>query len=471
MFVLSRPRTSPVSVVFVLSIVYLSLPALSRAESLKITSNPPGATVELDGVPVGKTPFAKDFPGGYFHRTHTVLGQRLEHPMTARLLLQGYAAHEIVLTQGPMDWIDLHGRHHGQYWLFKTDTFHVDLDSIDSTFNGTVAADAGAQSAALKPELSFEELVRRAKPAVVCLKSTNGTGSGFFVTETGVIATNAHVARGDSSLIALLPGGTQLPAKVVYIDPDIDIALAKVEAPSPGFLFPRLPIADSSLVRQGETVLAIGNPGDGMLFSVTKGVVSSVGHFPNAGPGTWIQTDAQINPGNSGGPLLNAHGEVIGLNTSKIVRKDVTGIGFALSAGDLLKILRRFYPDLAAPSLTAATHPPDATPSSETTQPPIPAASDATASSSSASFTSSTSSTSPLSCFGTLTITSDPEDAELYVDGKFHGTAPATLKLPAGTHTIVLKSPGFPDYTRNIDVPPSSKLSLKAVFPKADSAE
>jgi S1-C subfamily serine protease len=87
-----------------------------------------------------------------------------------------------------------------------------------------------------------------------------------------------------------------------------------------------------------------------MLFSATKGIVSSVGEFPSAGAGTWIQTDAQVNPGNSGGPLLNSHGEVIGLNTSKIVRKEVTGISFASRAGDLLKVLRRFYPDLDAPA-------------------------------------------------------------------------------------------------------------------------
>ena len=88
-----------------------------------------------------------------------------------------------------------------------------------------------------------------------------------------------------------------------------------------------------------------------MLFSVTKGIVSAVGKFPAAGPGTWIQTDAQINPGNSGGPLVNTRGEVIGLNTLKVIRKNVTGIGFALSSGDFLNLLRRFYPALeAAPS-------------------------------------------------------------------------------------------------------------------------
>jgi S1-C subfamily serine protease len=73
----------------------------------------------------------------------------------------------------------------------------------------------------------LEELVRRTNPAVLGLKALGGTGSGFFITDTGVIATNARVARGDSTLLALLPDGTQLQASAVYIDPDLDLALVK----------------------------------------------------------------------------------------------------------------------------------------------------------------------------------------------------------------------------------------------------
>ena len=347
----------------------------ASAESLKITSNPSGASVELDGVLVGTTPFEKSFPGGYFHRTHTVIGQRLEHPVVARVSLAGYATREILLTDGPMEWIDLHGHNHGQYWLFKSDHFHADLDPIASTFTGTVAAPDSAAPASLRPELSMEETVRRVKPAVVCLKSLDSLGSGFFVTETGIVATNAHVARGGASLLALLPSGVQLQAKVVYIDADLDIALVKVAPPSPDFVFPLLPLADLSSIRQGDSVLAIGSPGDAMLFSVTKGIVSAVGKFASAGPGTWIQTDAPINPGNSGGPLLNSRGEVIGLNTQKLIKKNVTGIGFALSSADLLAVLHRFYPALSVPAATTAEssgHPSDSqdatsSPSSEPT--------------------------------------------------------------------------------------------------------
>ena len=269
------------SLVLVFAACVLIAPT-TPAQSLKITSDPPGATVELDGVPAGATPFEKNFPGGYFHRTKTALGQRLEHPMIARVSLPGFITHEIPLTEGPMDWIDLHGRHHGQYWLFKSDHFHVDLATVAGTFTGAISAATPIQPSSFQPELSLEELVRRTKPAVVCLKALQSSGSGFFITDTGIIATNAHVARGDSSLLAVLPNGMQLPASVAYIDPDLDLALVKATPPSADFLFPHLPLVDASHVQQGESVLVIGNPGDAMLFSVTKGIVSAVGKFPAA---------------------------------------------------------------------------------------------------------------------------------------------------------------------------------------------
>jgi serine protease Do len=427
----------------------------SSADTLKITSSPPGATVELDGVAAGATPFEKEFPGGYFHRTRTALGHRLEHSMVARLSLPGYATREIALTEGPMNWIDLHGHSHGEYWLIKSDHFHADLELISSAFTGTVAAVSAALPAAFQYELSLEEIVRRAKPAVVCLKSINSMGSGFFVTGTGVIATNAHVARGDSTLLAVLPSNVQLQARVVYIDADLDIALVKADPPSPAYTFPYLALADVTTVQQGESVLAVGNPGDAMLFSATKGIVSAVGKFPSFGPGTWIQTDAPINPGNSGGPLLNSRGQVVGLNTLKITKKNVTGIGFALSSTDLLTVLHRFYPDIPGTTVRASAETPaDSTDSATTTQ----------LSESSAPAILPPAQPTPPDGYGQLTITSEPDAAEIFIDGKFHGNAPATLKLSAGSHAILIKSPGRPDFTRTLELPKSSKLNLKAIF-------
>ena len=257
--------------------------SVARADKLTITSTPAGATVEIDGVAVGVTPFEKDFPGGYFRKTHTALGARLEHAMVARISLDGYATKELPLSQGPMEWVGLNGRHHGEYWLLKTNAFHVDLEPISEVFTGSVTA-SGVSRVSTEPvdELPMEEVIARTKPAVVYLKGLEKAGTGFFVSDTGVIATKAHVARGEGSLLTLLAGGLQLEAKVVYIDADLDIALAKVERHG----FPHLTLAEASTVQQGENVMAIGNPGEAMLFSVTKGIVSAVGRFPSAGPGT-----------------------------------------------------------------------------------------------------------------------------------------------------------------------------------------
>jgi len=101
---------------------------------------------------------------------------------------------------------------------------------MGQVFTGGVTAKlADASNVDLQPEFSLEELVKRAKPAVVYLKGLDKSGTGFFVLDNGVIATNAHLARGQESLLTLLPGGPQLEAKVVDIDADLDIALVKVD--------------------------------------------------------------------------------------------------------------------------------------------------------------------------------------------------------------------------------------------------
>ncbi|HUI75318.1 MAG TPA: trypsin-like peptidase domain-containing protein [Candidatus Acidoferrum sp.] len=435
------------------------LPA-ARAETLRITSTPPGASVEIDGVIVGTTPFSKEFPGGYFHKTRTSLGTRLEHPMAARIVLEGYATKEIQLTDGPMEWISLNGRKQGEYWLFKSKSFDVKLEALAQSLTGDISATlSNGRAVSLRPKLSLEQIVLQTKPAVVYLRGSAKAGTGFLVTATGVIATNAHLARGEESFRTFLAGGRELPAKIVYIDPDFDIALLKIA----GEGFPHLTLADTSLVRQGESVIAVGNPGDAMLFSVTQGVVSAVGSFPSAGPGTWIQTDAPINPGNSGGPLLNARGEVIGISTMKLVKKNVNGIGFALSAGDLLTVLRRFYPSAVAESPAAKP----AGDLSDSATAPVPTDSPASA-------TDTVSSQPPpqgtvqepfaevAEGVGTVSISSDPDGAEIYIDGKFFGNAPATLKLPSGSHAVTLKLPGRADWTRTLEILKGNKTTLDA---------
>lgn len=437
----------------ILLLLLLASSAHALADKLRITSNPSGAAVEIDGVNMGATPFEKEYPGGYFHKTRTAFGTRLEHPMVARISLSGYSTKELTLTEGPMEWVSLNGKSRGDYWLLKSDHFEVELQPISETFTGTVSANVSGTSSSLRPAPSWEEVVRQAKPAVVYLKGLEKAGSGFFVTGTGVIVTNAHVARGEESLLAMLSTGEQVEAKVVYIDAELDIALAKVNVPSAKADFPHLPLISADGVRQGEAVLAIGNPGDAMLFSATRGIVSAVGRFSNAGPGTWVQTDAPINPGNSGGPLLNLRGEVVGVNTSKLVKKDVHGIGFALSSSDVLEVLHRFYPDVAA----SKAH---ETPEQEQGKAAAEEDSIAEETSSAAPAVSSDG-------VGTIVISSVPDGAEIFVDEKFHGNAPATLRLPTGSHAIVLKFPGRADWKRTLEVLKSSKVTLRATLSPA----
>jgi serine protease Do len=430
---MSLPPRPPVSLSVV---VLLFTPLATRAEKLAITSTPPGATVEIDGVKLGVTPFTKDYPGGYFHRTKTVFGARLERPLVARLSLSGYSTKEVALTEGPMEWIGAKGAKHGDYWLFKNTRFTVTLDSIAATFTGNVTTRTASAETILAPELSLQALAALAKPAVVQIKGLQKVGSGFFVTETGVIATNAHVARDEEALLVLLASGQQIEGKVAYIDPDLDVALIKVS----GENFPHLPLASADTVRQGENVMAVGNPGDAMQFSMTKGIVSAVGKFPNAGPGTWVQTDAPINPGNSGGPLLNMRGEIVGMNTLKLVKKNVTGIGFALSAGDVLEVLTHFYPD-AAPLASSAAHQMSAPAGNK----PLAVATVTPSAKASVSF-------------------AGDEGAQIFVDDQPVGDVPSTILLPEGKHRFRITKPGFADVLRVIELSAGSSVTIRANF-------
>lgn len=156
-------------------------------------------------------------------------------------------------------------------------------------------------------------------------------GSGFFFTTDGYIMTNRHVVEKAEDLRVRTSDDREFEAKLIGVDPYLDLAVLKIESEQ---AFPALPLGDSESLRVGEWVLAIGNP---IMYrnSVTAGVVSGKGRrlvFDPSELGDYIQTDAAINFGNSGGPLLNARGEVIGINTA-IIRNDPTGDPFRGRAG------------------------------------------------------------------------------------------------------------------------------------------
>jgi S1-C subfamily serine protease len=155
-----------------------------------------------------------------------------------------------------------------------------------------------------------------------------GQGSGFIIDASGIVLTNAHVVNQADKVIVTLKDGRTLEGKVTGTDPVTDLAVVKIE----GTDLPVAPLGDSSQIQVGDWAIAVGNP-LGLDNTVTLGIISTL-QRSSAQVGIpdkrldFIQTDAAINPGNSGGPLLDAAGEVIGINTA--IRADAMGIGFAI---------------------------------------------------------------------------------------------------------------------------------------------
>ena len=147
-----------------------------------------------------------------------------------------------------------------------------------------------------------------------------GTGSGFIVDETGHIITNAHVVAGAEELTVALSDGTEVPATVVGSDALLDVAILKLDLPAGESVPSIATFGDSSSLRAGDQVVAIGNALGSFPNTVSEGTVNATDRsFPSEGGlTTWIQHDAEIWHGNSGGPLLNLHGEVVGVNTAGI---------------------------------------------------------------------------------------------------------------------------------------------------------
>jgi len=168
--------------------------------------------------------------------------------------------------------------------------------------------------------------------------TSQSLGSGFVWSSDGIIVTNNHVVEGASRITVNLNGGRQLPAKLLGVDPDSDLAVLRVD--EKGLI--AAPVGTSGDLMIGETVVAVGNP-FGLSGTVTTGVVSALGRSvpsesQNRTYTDFIQTDASINPGNSGGPLLNIEGKVIGINVA--IYAQAQGIGFAIPVDRAKKVIQ-----------------------------------------------------------------------------------------------------------------------------------
>jgi S1-C subfamily serine protease len=211
---------------------------------------------------------------------------------------------------------------------------------------------------------SLAALYQKVNPGVVTIiaygsgTGNDALGSGFVIDTSGDILTNMHVIADGVTIEVDFPSGFMTTGTVAAKDPDSDVAVVHVDAPA-GELHP-LTLGDSSLVKIGDPVVAIGNP-FGLYNTLTFGIVSALGRTDESLSSTsdksfyligdMIQTDAALNPGNSGGPLLNVKGEVIGINRSILSPStgsggtaSNTGLGFAVSSN----LVSRILPDLLA---------------------------------------------------------------------------------------------------------------------------
>ena len=229
-----------------------------------------------------------------------------------------------------------------------------------------VVTPAGATTSATTIETTdLTAIVATAKQSVVTITAdgmttngfspfgqpTRGVGSGIILTPNGYILTNRHVVENSQTLTVELEGGQQYTARVIEIATTNDLALIKVDATG----LAAAKIADSAGLQVGQTAIAIGSPLGTYTETVTRGIVSGLGREISVRDDTTgkvvdlknlIQTDAAINPGNSGGPLLDATGNVIGMNTA--VSVTAQGLGFAIPINDAATLINKALADKGA---------------------------------------------------------------------------------------------------------------------------
>ena len=206
-------------------------------------------------------------------------------------------------------------------------------DVVNRVGDSVVRIDASRTVATNVPAMFddpfFRQFFGSQMPNIPNEQIQRGLGSGFVVSSDGLILTNAHVVDGSDKVTVTLKDGRTFEGEVMGTDSFTDVAVIKIE---PEEELPAVSLADSEVLQPGEWAIAIGNP-LGLDNTVTTGIVSATGRSSaQVGVGdkrvSFIQTDAAINPGNSGGPLLNAKGEVIGINTAII--QNAQGLGFAI---------------------------------------------------------------------------------------------------------------------------------------------
>ena len=186
----------------------------------------------------------------------------------------------------------------------------------------------------------FTAIVNDVLQSVVSVSTNLGQGSGVIINTKGYIVTNVHVISGATAITVTTNSGSTYSVKeIIGYDSNADIAVLKIDAPG----LKALPFGNSDNLEIGERVIAAGNPA-GLSFTVTEGIVSALRQLSNGIK--YIQTDVPINPGNSGGPLINAQGEVVGINNFKV--GGFESLGFAISSNDVNTIVTKIISDYEA---------------------------------------------------------------------------------------------------------------------------
>lgn len=311
-----------------------------KPETVLITSDPPGARVEANGHYLGVTPYEWKVGNWALNpkksfATSKKLGERVIVTVSA----DGYVSKTLEFTSQPLQWVSLNGMNRQTYYVITSTSFHFELEKVSAFLGENPYREREGDSPDNGPSTQAGALIRAALPAIVMIKTPEGSGSGFVITESGIVVTNKHVVGSHQSVTVRTGKGEELHSSSIFLDPEKDLALVKLDAPTSEFLR----LADPALLEVGEDVIAIGSPGVGLSSlenTVTKGVVSGFRTLNNT---VLIQTDAAINPGNSGGPLLDQEGHVVGVNTAKIVGESVSGLNFAISSGEVIEMLRKHF--------------------------------------------------------------------------------------------------------------------------------
>lgn len=217
-----------------------------------------------------------------------------------------------------------------------------DTQILDAYSNAIVGAAEQIRPSVVHIEVETARKNRSDSGAHRSPGQANGSGSGFLFTPDGYILTNSHVVHNAAKIEVKLPDGRHYRAERIGDDPPSDLAVIRIDAPD---LIPAK-LGDSQKLKVGQVAIAVGSP-YGFQYTVTAGVVSALGRSLRSQSGRLIdnviQTDAALNPGNSGGPLVNSHGEVIGVNTATIM--PAQGICFAIGVNSAKFVAARLMKD------------------------------------------------------------------------------------------------------------------------------